>query len=316
MPLPRRRNELHWCVWIICKVLTCYLPIIINPLSIFGHACCRRAERWKQLLRSGLLWQSERRTLLRLWWCRKRKTVLCSGEEESYSLDLHWSLHILSMRTSPPNFVSNHKQLSDGGCPCPEGQKKCDAGMCDVIHIYHHWWPFPQLLLSLTAPISSPTLLCISDPWIGMTSYYCAMVCCNIITEETCSYYDKDGNLGQYCALVSTYYYFHVHLCVSLFLWVQHLDASSQQHNTTIGSISSPMEDVVIRIQTSSSSIIYIIISQQTQQFTETVVLLLSTMKMRWQKFSMPCNIYRCKTIDTMHACGLIGRNKTTMMPT
>jgi hypothetical protein len=33
----------------------CYLPIVINPLSIVDHACCRRAERWKQLLRSGLL---------------------------------------------------------------------------------------------------------------------------------------------------------------------------------------------------------------------------------------------------------------------
>ena len=199
----------------------------------------------------------------------------CAAVRKNHILSIFivWTLHILSMSTSPPNFVSNHKQLSDGGCPCPEGQKKCDAGMCDMIHIYHHWWPFSLLLLSFTAPISSPTLLCISDPWIGMTSYYCAMVCCNIITEETCSYYDKDGNFGQYCALVSTYYYFHVHLFVSLFLWVQHLDASSQQHNTTIGSISSPMEDVVIRIQTSSSSIIYIIISQQTQQFTETVVL-------------------------------------------
>lgn len=100
-------------------------------------------------------------------------------------------LHISRRITFPNSYFL--AQLSDGGCPCPPGQKRCNAGTCRWIY----------LNASSHFLLNSPFSPMLSDPWTGATSY-CAMVCCTS-SEETCSYYDKEGNVNQYCALVSTH---------------------------------------------------------------------------------------------------------------
>ena len=44
MPLPRRRNELYWCVWIIYNVLTCVIfqLLLIHYLLLIMHAADER----------------------------------------------------------------------------------------------------------------------------------------------------------------------------------------------------------------------------------------------------------------------------------
>ncbi|KAL7444217.1 hypothetical protein ACHAXH_007228 [Discostella pseudostelligera] len=108
--------------------------------------------------------------------------------------------------------------LVDGGCQCPIGQKKCDAfpltgvaSFCAIVccdSTEEACWDYADDGISLTQYCASLAdggcscpegqEKCDGDPLNGIASY-CATICCDPYTEETCYDDDEDGKVNQYC---------------------------------------------------------------------------------------------------------------------
>lgn len=124
---------------------------------------------------------------------------MCKGEH------FRCSVSSFSLTSFPPTlWILLTLQYADGGCPCPDGQKRCGAG--EFVWMLRSVRNTPYTLLGLNI-LLDPTF-----DYLG----WCAMECCDV-DEESCYEYDHGYSkplTKQYCK--------SVRLVKFIFLFSQH----------------------------------------------------------------------------------------------
>lgn len=102
----------------------------------------RSTERCYRLLRDGLLRQWERTNVLGLWWWWIYDSILRSGKLFSPSRKLYTHELWCASSHTAPFWIA---QFAEGGCSCPEGEKKC-YGKQPFSTIHSMFWK-PSMML-------------------------------------------------------------------------------------------------------------------------------------------------------------------------